>query len=331
MSDLEIRRFGPDDADDVRAVLELRNAASAVDAPWEPPLLPQAWDARLRHGWDGEPGTPYLMTAAGRLVGYGSVSTSERDNLHLAGLDVVVHPAHRRRGYGTVLLERMAEEARARGRTSILLDGWDSEATRGFAARNGLEKRSQDVNRRQHLSEVPPGLVAKLYDEAASVATDYELVRIAGRTPPEMMDAVVELSAAINDAPTDDLDIEDDVMSAERVEAYEASVAAHGERLYRLVARHRGTGELGGHTVVAVEEARPTFASQHDTAVARAHRGHRLGLLLKTGMLLWLAEVEPQVETVDTWNAESNDHMIAVNEALAYRIMGRGAQFQKSL
>jgi hypothetical protein len=65
--------------------------------------------------------------------------------------------------------------------------------------------------------------------------------------------------------------------------------------------------------------------------VARAHRGHRLGLLLKTGMLLWLAEVEPQVETVDTWNAESNDHMIAVNEALAYRIMGRGAQFQKSL
>jgi GNAT superfamily N-acetyltransferase len=331
MSDLEIRRFGPDDADDMRAVLELRNAVMAEDSPWEPPLLPQAWDAMLRHGWDGEPGTPYLMTAGGRLVGHGWVKTSERDNLHLAWLDVMIHPVHRRRGYGTAMLARLEEEARARGRTSIGIDGWDSAATRGFAARHGLEKKAQDVNRRQHLGEVPPGAVQKLYDEAAAAASDYELVRVAGRTPPDMMDAMVELSAAINDAPTDDLDIEDDVMSAERVQAYEASVEAHGERLYRLVARHRGTGELGGHTVVAVEGARPTIASQHDTAVARAHRGHRLGLLLKTGMLLWLAEVEPQVETVDTWNAESNDHMIAVNEALAYRVMGRGLQFQKSL
>jgi hypothetical protein len=48
-------------------------------------------------------------------------------------------------------------------------------------------------------------------------------------------------------------------------------------------------------------------------------------------MLLWLDEVEPQVETVDTWNAESNRHMIAVNEALGYRAMGRELQFQGSL
>jgi hypothetical protein len=34
---------------------------------------------------------------------------------------------------------------------------------------------------------------------------------------------------------------------------------------------------------------------------------------------------------VDTWNAESNDHMIAVNDALGYRIMGREMQFQKSV
>jgi hypothetical protein len=65
--------------------------------------------------------------------------------------------------------------------------------------------------------------------------------------------------------------------------------------------------------------------------VVRDHRGHRLGLLLKAGMLLWLAETEPQLESVDTWNAESNDHMIAVNEQLGYRVMGRGLQFQRML
>jgi hypothetical protein len=62
-----------------------------------------------------------------------------------------------------------------------------------------------------------------------------------------------------------------------------------------------------------------------------AHRGHRLGVLLKTDMNLWLREVQPKLSTIDTWNAESNDHMIAVNDAIGYRIMGRELQFQKSL
>jgi hypothetical protein len=97
------------------------------------------------------------------------------------------------------------------------------------------------------------------------------------------------------------------------------------------VAREKASGALAGHTVIAVDEERPAIGDQHDTAVSRAHRGHRLGLLLKAGMLLWLAEVEPQLETVDTWNAESNDHMIEVNERLGYRVMGREVQFQRSI
>jgi GNAT superfamily N-acetyltransferase len=244
---------------------------------------------------------------------------------------VRIHPDHRRQGFGSTLFERMTAEARAMGRTSIGADGWESEQTAAFAAKHGLEKKSQAIMRRQHLAELDPQLTQKLYDDAAPHATDYELVRIVGRTPPEMVDAMVALVSAINDAPTDDLDIEDEVFTPERLEAYETSALARGNRLYRLVARHKETGALGGHTVIGVEEQRPAIADQHDTAVAREHRGHRLGLLLKAGMLLWLAEVEPQIETVDTWNAESNDHMINVNEQLGYRVMGRELQFQRSL
>lgn len=112
---------------------------------------------------------------------------------------------------------------------------------------------------------------------------------------------------------------------------YETATLSQGCRLYRLVARHRDTGVLAGHTVVAVEEDHPELGEQHDTSVTRAHRGHRLGLLLKSGMNLWLRETEPQLETVDTWNAESNDHMVSVNEELGYRWMGRGLQFQRTL
>jgi GNAT superfamily N-acetyltransferase len=331
MTDVDIRRFTPDDTDDVRNALAIITATSAHDSPWEHVWLPDFFDAVLRYGWDGEPQTPYLMTVDGEAVGYGSLHMPERDNLHLAWCGLSVMPEQRRLGYGTALFEHLVAEAKEAGRTSIGVDGWESERALGFAARHGLEKRSQAIQRRQHLNEVQPELISKLYDEAAGVAVDYELVRIVGRTPDDMMDAMVALTGAINDAPTDDLDIEDDVISPERLRSYEESVVRHGNRMYRVVARHKDTGELGGHTVVAVETQRPTVADQHDTAVARAHRGHRLGLLLKAGMLLWLAEVEPQIETVDTWNAESNDHMIAVNEQLGYRIMGRELQFQKDI
>lgn len=329
MSCLEIHRFGPDDAGDTQAAVDISHAVSAVDTPWEHPEPASHYEALLRHGWDGEPPTPYLLSVEGLPVGLGSVSLTERENTRLAGVSVAIHPEHRRNGYGSVLVRRMFEEARATGRTTVGMDGWESEAVTAFAAKFGLARKSQAIMRRQHLEEVDRSQVQKLYDDAAGTAADYELFHVVGRTPPEMAADMVELTAAINDAPTDGLDIEDDVMSVERLVAYEEAVEARGNRLYRLVARHRRTGDLGGHTVIAVEEHRPTVAHQHDTAVARAHRGHRLGLLLKAGMLLWLAEAEPHVETVDTWNAESNDRMIGVNEALGYRVMARELQFQR--
>jgi GNAT superfamily N-acetyltransferase len=328
---MEIRRFGPDDACDVAAALEINNAALAADSPWDPPALPQRFKVLLRQGWDGEPPAAYLAVEDGRPVGYSLLFTSERDNRHLAWAQLTVHPECRRRGYGSRLFERMVEETRALGRTSIGSDGWDTERTRAFAAKFGLEVRSRAIQRRQHLGQIELAKIRRLYDDAAAVAGDYELVRIPGRTPPELVDVVVSVAGAINDAPTDDLDIEDEVFSAERLAAYEEVSAARGNREYRVIARHKSTGEPAGHTVVGVEGARPTVAHQGDTAVVRAHRGHRLGMVLKADMLLWLAEVEPQVEILDTWNAESNDHMISVNEALGYQVLGRELQVQRSL
>ena len=69
--------------------------------------------------------------------------------------------------------------------------------------------------------------------------------------PGRHVDAMVELVAAINDAPTDDLDIEDEVFSAERLAAYEtlpdrarqpalpAGGPARGDRRARRAHGHR--------------------------------------------------------------------------------------------
>lgn len=328
---MDIQRFGPDDVEQVAAYAGLATAARAADSPWEPPLTAARAAGDLRHGWDGEVEVPHLGTVDGVPVAYGAVATSEYDNLHLAWGWLIVHPEHRRRGYGTAMLEHLLTEAPAAGRTSIGLAGWDDDGTRAFATRHGFEARSVANQRHQVLADVDWALVERLHAEALAAAAPYELVRRSGRTPDDELEQLAELTAAINDAPTDDLDIEDEVFPPERIRAYEVAQLGKGQRLHRVLARHRETGELAGHTVVAVDEEQPTRGDQHDTAVVASHRGHRLGLLLKTDMNLWLRDTEPQLTVVSTWNAQSNDHMIGVNEQIGYRLVGRELEFQRSL
>ena len=328
---MEIRQFEPDDREGVQQCVTITNAIGELDSPWMHPATAKDVEGELRWGWDLEPPAGFLATDGGEAVGYAEYWTSEWDNHHLAWLWIGVHPAHRGRRHGTALFEAVHTRARAEGRRSVGIDGWESEATLAFAKRHGFEKKSQSIIRRQTLAELDWGAVERLRAEARLHASSYELLRIRGRIPDDLLPALADLAGAINDAPTDDLDIEDEVFPPERVRNYETAQLARGRLLYRVVARHRETGELAGHTVVVVESERPWIGDQHDTAVARAHRGHRLGLLVKSDMMLWLREAEPQLATIDTYNAESNDQMIRVNERLGYRILGRQVEFQRDV
>jgi RimJ/RimL family protein N-acetyltransferase len=328
---MDLRQFGPDDGPALRECVRVRNAVRGHDSPWQHPLTEAELAGSLRYGWDLEPPVPFLADVDGGVVGYAAYSISRHDNLHLAWLTVEVHPDHRRRGHGSTALEALVQRVKELGRTSVGLDGWDSDGPRAFATRHGFARASVAVNRRQTLAEIDWADVERRHAEARERARDYELVRRTGRSPDEELAALAEMTSAINDAPTDDLDIEDEVFTADRIRDYETAQLARSSAFHRLYARHRATGELAGQTVVAVEADRPELAEQHDTSVVRAHRGHRLGLLLKAEMMLWLRESQPQLVSIDTWNAESNDFMIGVNEALGYRIVGRERAFQRTV
>ena len=120
----------------------------------------------------------------------------------------------------------------------------DLAGTRAFAAHHGFTVASVSVARRQYLAELSAERLAELVGRAQAAATSYELVRLPGRTPEPLLPEVARIAAAINDAPKDDLDIEDEVYDVSRLRAYEEAQAARGLRLYRLVARHLPTGTL---------------------------------------------------------------------------------------
>ncbi len=328
---MDILRFAPDDDAALAAWTAVRNASDRHDAPWHLERTVRSHRGAFTHGWDGEPGTPFLGSVDGEPVVAAAHHTSEYDNLDLAWLSVDVRPDRRRAGLGSAMLDHLESAVAGLGRTTVGISCWDVPGLEAFGHAHGYATKAAGINRRQHLTEVDPAAVDALYAEATAAATAYELVRWPARSPEADLDALAAMTAAINDAPRDALEMEDEVFDAGRIRAYERAQAARELTLYRLVARHRTTGELAGQTAVVVDREQPHLADQHDTSVLQAHRGHRLGAALKAGMLRWLREAEPQVETVDTWNAESNAFMIGVNDHLGYRVMGRALDLQKRL
>jgi GNAT superfamily N-acetyltransferase len=317
---------------DVAGALAVIEAARSVDTPALVPLLATSFTHRLRVGFDGEPPAAGVHRGArGRIDGVVEQWLPQRDNRHVAIIDVRVDPLVRGKGLGRALFEAGIERARAADRTTILAETFDYPTGVGFLTAMGLSQASETILRRQDPADLDWERLDALYADAERKASDYELVRIAGLTPDDQLAAVAVMAAAINDAPTDGLDIEDDVITPDRVHQFERAQLVRDRRLYRVMARHRETGELAGNSVVAVEAERPWLSFQFDTSVVRAHRGHRLGLLLKIGMLRWLAVEEPQLRSINTDNAASNHHMIAINDAIGYKVIGSMLEYQLKL
>jgi GNAT superfamily N-acetyltransferase len=326
LTDVRIDRVDPleldlDTADEMAAVGYAIRDADGVRAstPSGPTRL-----KLYQHGSDGTPaGGVWLAREGARLVGIASAYYPTRENTDSAGVSGGVHPDHRGRGVGRALLETVREAAAAEGRTKIY--SGTMQGTAGEAAVAGLGFEAIHTYAISHLDlhDADRARWDRLHADAAAAASHYELVRIVGRTPEQQLDDVVALFAAINDAPMTDPDAEPDAWDAARVRAYDEAMQSRRQTVYRVMARHRASGSWAGHTVFCIDEFDPEVGHQEDTSVVTAHRGHRLGLLLKTEMLRWMADERPEVRISETWNSVENHHMLAVNEALGTRVVDR--------
>jgi GNAT superfamily N-acetyltransferase len=307
----------------VTAVACIEEAARQVDDPEAFPLIPEMLAGQMRFGWDLDPPEHYLYIPeeASDPVGALAVELPTRDNLHLAWVSVSVHPDHRRHGHGSVIMNEALRIARVAGRSTIWVGtAEDDQGARRFVEGFGFAYASHDARRRQELAEVDQTAIQRLWAMAEAAAADYCLERLQPPIPDKVLSELVEVTAAINDAPMGELTYEDEKFDLQRLRDLETAARGRGDRVYRVIARRRDTGEVGGHTVVLTHPLQPDVGGQGDTAVARHHRGQRLGLLVKIDMMRWLAEVEPQLKIIETWNNVDNNFMINVNEALGYRL-----------
>jgi mycothiol synthase len=307
-----------------RLIAELHDACAELhqEATPQDPRLPLADEiAEIRHRPAVEDGIVLVARdSAGAIVGLSTCTWQYLEGWdHLLGTDIAVLPGWRRRGIGTLLLERSAAVAQRRGLR--LVAGW----TRGnvpsgaaFCRRFGAEPALVGEENRLDLAAVDGGLVDRWIADGPVRAPHCGLVFIDGCTPPDLADRVAEVLNVMNTAPREDLDVGDVPMTAELVREFEEAGAAAGKGRWAYYAQDT-SGRFVGLTNIFIEPATPDRVFVGDTAVDPAHRGHGLGKWLKAAMTRRILDGLTDVRWVITQNAGSNDAMLAINKQLGFR------------
>jgi GNAT superfamily N-acetyltransferase len=276
----------------------------------------------------GEPIEFWLGTAGSEPVAAVTVRYGDRDNLDVATVAVDVHPDHRRRGYGRAGVDAALARVRELGRPRALAEvpsrtrHADPSAAQELARSIGAKPLHTERRRLLDVAQLDPERLAELIDAARSHATAYSILTWGDRTPPELVDDMAHLLALMStDPPQGELNLEGEVWDAERYLEHEQSAIDRHRSHLVVAAREDGSGRLAGFTDLTATAGRCEVGYQWSTVVDRAHRGHRLGLLMKAVNLQRLVAELPYVKYLNTWNAEDNPHMVAVNETLGFRAM----------
>lgn len=327
------------DTDTGTAMLPAYHAAltAAYEHDVPGPVTPYSMFAfTALHGWAGDAAEAYVHLregAAGAVTGGYILELPLRDNTHVALVrHLAVAPEHRRSGIGSELLAHAISRARAHGRRVLIGEAPAHGPGAAFARARGFTPVTTDDRMVLDLSAVTTEGLERLRDDALRHAEGYTLERWAGLAPERYIPDMTALMNGMNDAPRGDLDMEDERWDDERAVKSERSLVQAGLTGYQTLARHAATGEPAGYTRILVPSKQPDgWALQVDTVVLRPHRGHRLGMALKAANLLWLREREPGVKRIVTWNADSNSHMIEINERLGFRPLDRWHEWQLHL
>jgi GNAT superfamily N-acetyltransferase len=317
-----IQEFDPQsDTGRLRACYDVIQAGWPVDHPGQASWTFGSFAGKWARGFDVAPRQTWLATDdSGDPVGCYLLRLPQRENPTMAYCTMTVHPAHRRAGIGTVLLEHASGQARLAGRSRLVIQAMDDSPGAAFAVAVGARAGIPEVLRVLELDDAMAARLADLRARATPHSAGYSLLSWVGPTPDQYVEQVVMVHGAMADAPRDE-GVEPSVWDADRVRQSEQTMVEHGLTNYAVAAWHDATGRMAALTELCTEAGNPDWGFQQITAVVPAHRGHRLGILIKIAMMELLIKHEPEVRHIETSNADENDHMVAINKQLGYEVL----------
>ncbi|WP_328999902.1 GNAT family N-acetyltransferase [Kribbella sp. NBC_00709] len=248
--------------------------------------------------------------ADGTPVGSAFLRLDSRDNYsQLAEFELTVHPAERRRGIGSQLLDAVVTGARDHEVRTLLTDvGVESDGDK-FLQHHGFGIGLTLIYTRFDLSAAVPDVPE---------VPGYRLISWEGVVPDELVQSFTDARTGMNDAPTGTISTSVDVWDVERTRHAAEVIAQRGDHL-SVVAALDETDQIVGFTEVVVPGDGKGDGQHYGTAVLPAHRGRGLALWMKAAQIRETRHRFPDLDGLLTDTVDTNTAMRRTNAHLGYQ------------
>jgi GNAT superfamily N-acetyltransferase len=335
LRDPMIRPVDPDDDADMDAFQDVyADAEHAEDADAGLYSREDAVAMLRSSGGSGQLCEGYGAIEDGAMVGELMITAPLLDNVQVARVWLWVSPAHQRRGIGTRLSSyadiRVTELGRSICHAQARIGVDRANGNRKFAERMGYALANTEIERRLALP-ADRALLGRLADGAARHHQGYRIRTVVGPVPDDLAASYVALKNLIGvEAPSGDLEVEAAQETVAELAVQDRWVVDSGRtRVASYAVDQHDT--VVAYAVGAVSNEHHQHVDQWGTLVHPAHRGHRLGLAVKCAQLRTLSDTFAHKAFVETTNAETNAHMVAINQALGFEVTQVYGDFQKRL
>jgi GNAT superfamily N-acetyltransferase len=249
--------------------------------------------------------------ADGNPVGSAFLRLNSRANhSHLAELELNVHPAERRRGVGSRLLDAVIAAARDHEVRTLLADATADSPADLFLQHHDFAIGLTLIYARLTLADARPGVPG---------VAGYHLISWRGVVPVELAQTFTDARAGMNDAPSGDIEYGEDPWDVERTRYAARVIEQRGEHLTTIAVIDDSTGEIVGFSELVVPGDGKGEAQHYGTAVLPQHRGRGLALWMKAEQVHETRQLFPDLDALVTDTVSTNTAMRRTNTRLGYQ------------
>lgn len=302
----------------LRELADYYVVVEAEDRPGDPPTPYEMQLADWRNLLPHLPVTRWILRQDGYIAAVAVAVVETEQNLENGFGRIHVHPERRGQGLARRLATPMFDYLESQGR--VRFDTWakKDEPVEDLLVSLGLKSVYGEKRSRLEISELDLDLMSQWVSRAQDRASDYELRYYRSPLPEHLVEDFCDLAYIMNTAPREDYEVDDEVLTPQMWHDLEKAVAESQCQLHNLIAVHEPSGAFAGYTQIKTQDLEPDLAWQWDTGVHPDHRNKGLGRWLKADMILRIVEEFPQVSRVDTFNAGSNEPMLAINVEMGF-------------
>ena len=283
--------------------------------------LPSQFDD---HAWLAE-------TADGTPVASGFCWSNAAGDARVMECDLFVRRDRRREGIASQLFARICEET-AEERRSLLTWSTFDAVPAGDAFSRRLGAQVARVNRTSELciADVDWPMIEDWTQARRAREHGYCLEMIDGAFPVHQRADGAAFHHIMQTAPRDGLDVGEVLLGPDDIAELDRALLEAGRMRWTALVRDSAGACVGG-TEVIFEEWEPAVVLQQNTGIDPAHRRLGLAKWAKAAMLERIRHERPQVQRIRTGNAFSNAPMLAINEALGFKVITRRTEWQANV